>query len=189
MTRRTLFLIGLLFELIAVFGLFVPYTLVVKNGTPVTLRTVPVDPRSIFRGDFMTLDYEAGLSPPWRGEGETYRKVMYVVLEREGETFERVSFTEDRPTALAPGQVCLKGRLDWNRVVFPDLRQYFFEEGEGQRLGEASVLHRLFVDAAVTPSCRAVIRGVRIGTQIPQPEFQQWLRERSEPRSLPPALE
>ena len=167
MNRRTAFLIGILFQLLAVFGLFIPYVYLLANGTTVTLRTVPIDPRSIFRGDYVVLGYEVGMNVQ---PEESYGPAT-VVLEQKGEVFERVAVITDGSTpVLKPGQVCLRGQRQWNAIVFPDIAQYFVGEGLGRQFEEARNAHRLLVDVAISPSCRAVIRGIRFGPEVPPEE-------------------
>lgn len=181
MTRRTLFLIGLLIELVAVFGFFLPYALRMQNGTPITLQTIPVDPRSIFRGDYVTLDYVVGQSLPsgWTDEGIENPSV-YVTLEPNGEIYERVVISREKPV-LEEGQVCLRGLLQqWGpfgtpSIRFPDIGQYFVEEGMGRELEQAVNARRLLVDAVVSPSCKPLIRGVILGPEVP-PEETPWGR-------------
>lgn len=166
MTRRTLFLIGLALMLLAIFGQFLPPLFLLKNGTPISLRTRPVDPFSVFRGEYVTLDYEIGLgedSVPYADEP----RVVYLTLEQKGEFYERVAVSEERP-ALAPGQVCIRGLRQWNAIRFPDIAQYFVEEGLGKELESARNAHRLIVDAVVNGKCRAAIKGVRLGPEAPQ---------------------
>ena len=43
--------------LIIIFGLIGYKQLTIVTGTTVLLETVPVDPRDIFRGDYVTLNY------------------------------------------------------------------------------------------------------------------------------------
>ena len=179
MTRRTLFLIGLLLELIAIFGLFVPYEMIRNSGTPITLKTVPVDPRSVFRGDYVVLAYEAGAGMPITDE---YGKPVYIILEQKGEIFERMRIADAKPD-LKPGQVCLQGRREYNRAVFPDIAQYFVEEGTGREIEEATRWHRLLVDAIVDENCRAVLSGVRLGQEVPENELPDWAQES---RPIPP---
>lgn len=166
MTRRTLFLIGLLFELVAMFGLFLPYEYVRMTGTKVTLRTVPIDPRSVFRGDYVILGYEAGAGLP-ESPDTLYGTPIYVVLkDAGGGLYERTRYAEDVP-ALNEGEVCLRGKWFYNRVDFPDISQYFVTEGLGRELEQARNAHRLLVDAAVSESCSASILGLRLGPEAP----------------------
>lgn len=184
MTRRIAFLIGLLIELVTVFGLFVPYLMLQSSGTLVSLRTVPVDPRSIFRGDYVTLSYEVGRDIPQSLPGqENGNAAVYVVLEPKGEFYERVSVSEEQPQ-LATGQVCLRGYRDWTGVSFPDIAQYFVEENMGKELEAARNAHRLIVDAYVDESCAAVIRGVRLGPEAPEGPFDPWAEEMPQPEPV-----
>ncbi|MDO8649302.1 MAG: GDYXXLXY domain-containing protein [Candidatus Peregrinibacteria bacterium] len=172
MNRRTLFLIGLLLELAMVFGLFLPYVLHMRNGTVITLRTEPIDPMSIFRGQYVVLGYQAGADLPAKWEGG---QTVYAVLEKKGDTFERVRFSEEFPT-LGPGEVCIRGQGQYRRLIFPDIAQYFVEEGLGQELEQVRNARRLLVDVVVNPSCKAVIRGVRLGPEVPASELPEWMR-------------
>lgn len=186
MTRRTLFLIGLLLELAAIFGLFAPYEMIRATGTPITLKTVPVDPRSILRGDYVILDYEAGAGLP---VVDTYGKAVYIILKKKGDIYERVRIADEKPS-LKEGQVCLAGRREYNRAVFPDIAQYFVEEGTGREIEEATRWRRLLVDAVVDGNCRAVLSGVRLGQEVPENELPDWARPNGmEPipaRPMPP---
>lgn len=178
MTRRTLFLVGLLIQLVCVFGLFLPYVWLMQSGELVSLRTVPVDPRSIFRGDYVTLGYEAGqgITVPM----ESSETVQYVVLEKKGEFYERVAQSAGKPE-LEQGQVCLRGTYGWNGLTFPDIAQYFVPEGLGRELEQAQNAHRLVVDAYVNDDCQAVIRGVRLGAEAPEGVTDPWAMPEIEP--------
>lgn len=163
MSRRVIFLGCLLVELLCVFGLFVPLVLHVSAGTEVTLKTIPVDPRSVFRGDYITLDYEAGRGVP---DTVNYGKPVVVVLEKKGEDWVRVSYGDTKP-ALNAGQICLRGRLQYQRISFPDISQFFVEEGLGKELEQARNAHRLLVTASVTEDCHAVVTGIILGAEAP----------------------
>ncbi len=179
MNRRVIILIGFLLQMLAVLAVFVPPMMLRATGTRAALLTVPVDPRSLLRGDYVVLDYAAGQGLPmdWNGYGTGY---TYVVLEKKGEVYERVRFTAELPM-LEPGQICLRGRPDYRRVTFTDIAQYFVPEGEGVELEQARNTHRLFVDIATDPSCRAVILGVRIGPEAPLEPIEEGL--------VPPIME
>lgn len=195
MRRRTGFLVGILFELLAVFGLFVPYALLVSSGTEITLRTQPVDPRSVFRGDYVTLGYEAGASVPYAQVSDEVGLVSnaYVILEKKGETYERVAVSKEQPV-LKEGQVCIRGvpagffdgLPQSGQIVLPDLSQYFVEEGLGRELESANTAHRLLVNAVVSPSCMAVLKGVVLGPEVPPSEMP--VVPRFEPEPVTPVM-
>ncbi len=177
--RRTLFLIGLLVELVAVLMIFLPNALLVATGTTVTLKTIPVDPRSIFRGDYVVLSYE--IAQKYSGPGpkeNTYASIpVYATLEKKDNVFVAKEFTTVKPV-LAAGEACITGvarsEYRWisdnsNRMVnvvsFPDIEQFFVTEGFGRELEQATRSHKLFVDIATDASCGAVIKGVRIAEE------------------------
>lgn len=172
MTRRIAFLIGLLVQLLCVFGLFLPSLRVLTSGTPATLLSLPVDPWSLTRGQYVALDYQAAQGITVAGE-----RRLYVTLEQKGDVFERVAVSPQRP-ALKPGQICLWAVNEGWRVRFPDIAQYFVQEGSGQDLEQAARARRLYVDIAADSSCRSRIRGVRIGQALSDQELEQLNRER-----------
>jgi len=192
MNRRTLFLIGILFELIAIFGLFLPYQYRLKTGTQMTLETIPVDPSSIFRGSYVTLDYVVGMDVPLyvddivTTDAYTNYGLTYVVLTQKGETAERVRLTQNKPT-LQTGEACLIGNAEYRRVHFADIGQYFADEKLAKELENVRNDHRLLVDVSIDSNCRATIRGLRIGQQVPADQAERERNDRfeSSPRFEP----
>ncbi len=163
MTRRTLFIVGLLVEMVAVFAIALPPYILRQTGTPISLLTVPVDPRSLFRGDYVVLSYAVGRSVPI---SESYNQAVYVTLEKKGDVYERVAIGVAVPT-LKPGQACIRGTYNYNMLNFPDIEQYFVPEGTGHDIEATERSHRLIVDANVSASCRAIITGLRLGPEAP----------------------
>ena len=166
MSKRTLFLIGLGLELVAIFGLFVPYEIRLRSGEEAILRTIPVDPRSMFRGDYVVLNYAVGQDLPTPADFTGYGDPVYLVLAKKGDTYERVRFSDTKPE-LAEGQLCLLGRKEYNRAEFPDLAQYFVEEGLGHELENLQRAHRLLVHAIINPkTCSAIIKELELGPAV-----------------------
>lgn len=83
----------------------------VQSGTRVMLQTEPVDPMSMFRGRYVTLNYRISRLPAalLRDDAAGLRDgdPLYVVLERRGEFWEAASVHRQRPA----GGVFLKGQL------------------------------------------------------------------------------
>ncbi|MBI3331745.1 GDYXXLXY domain-containing protein [Candidatus Peregrinibacteria bacterium] len=176
MTKRTLFFIGLILELIAIFGLFVPYAVRLQTGEEALLRTVPVDPWSLLRGEYVVLDYAVGQDLPTPVDFTGYGEPVYVVLSKQGDTYERVKFSDEKPM-LEPGQLCLKGRKEYNRAVFPDLAQYFVEQGLGREIENVQRSHRLLVTAVIdSDTCTGIIKDLRLGPEVPDSELPEWMR-------------
>lgn len=189
MNRFTLFLVGILFQMIAVFGLFMPNVQLVSEGTEIRLVTIPVDPRSLLRGDYVTLGYEIGENISYTLE---YGTPVYVTVQQDDDVYSRVSFSEEKPEALEEGQYCIRGRVQYGTISFPDIAQYFVEEDTGRDFEEARNSHRLYVDVAVNDDCRAIIKGIVLGPEVPEdklfmdrpvPELMMIRDENAEPVS------
>lgn len=139
------------------------YTL--NAGTLVHLETKPIDPRSLFRGDYVRLNYaisEIDLLTVQANGAFERNDTAYVALA-PGEPYWTVqSVGRERPSATA-GAVILKGRVDYlfqsdgNEHVEPyrtlvlryGLENYFVPEGEGRALEQPAEGDTLSVMVAV----------------------------------------
>lgn len=153
------------------------------TGQRILLRTIPVDPRDLFRGEYVALRYEISEIPSGRmqegrlGRGET----VYVALRREGR-FWVVDGVSRRPPADAAaflrGQVTdlLPERRPTNgpyepatcRVAY-GIESWFVPRGQGRALEEAGRRpdRQLIVEAAVDRNGKAVLRQVRVEPRAP----------------------
>lgn len=99
------------FQLLVLVGMVVNAALPLWTGTEIRVRTVPVDPRSLFRGNYVRLGYEFGDLPEdaLREEGGArHGEVVHVRLERgEGGEYGYAGVSLDPP---ADG-VFLRGRI------------------------------------------------------------------------------
>lgn len=123
------------------------------SPTVVTLKTVPVDPRDLFKGDYVVLRYEISTLPAslfkdaMPDVSEAGRKV-YVVLEPSGECYHAVAAWTREPS-LSPGQVLIQGAVEAQRPwmtsramelrVEYGLEKYFVKEGTGTVRGQTTV--------------------------------------------------
>jgi uncharacterized membrane-anchored protein len=85
------------------------------TGTPVLLETAPVDPRSLFRGDYVRLNYKISrldLSKLGGDKDFSAHDTAWVVLEQAQRYWHAVAVYRHRPDA-APGQVIIKGEVRW----------------------------------------------------------------------------
>lgn len=87
------------------------------SGTEVRLATTPVDPRDIFRGDYVILTYEITRLPLERlaenKDAFDPGSVVYVTLEEDSSgLWQATSIELDRPDPSS-GKVFIKGKIDW----------------------------------------------------------------------------
>lgn len=140
----------------------VPPLIVRSTGTVLYLETEPVDPRALFRGDYVILGYplgrEAGASPVSGAAGQAGDLVYVTVTNDRPARF--IAASTERPE-LGAGQSCLKGRAVAGRstVVFPQITQLFVPEGTGREI-ERRRGTNLLAKVAASRSCDAVLLGV-----------------------------
>ena len=152
------------------------YTL--ETGTQIQLETRPVDPRSLFRGDYVRLRYVISLLDlndlPGDKEFET-GDAIYVVLKPGDPYWTPVSVHRSRPEA-GNGEVVIKGRVAYHwknpgtgKVPPRDqidatygIESYFVPEGEGRELEDPSQIGRISILAAVDRFGNAAIKQVLV---------------------------
>lgn len=147
------------------------------TGTPVVLETRPVDPRSLFRGDYVRFTYAIaqlpadlpGISPELK-RGDT----VYVVLQKGDPYWQPVSVHADMLTGAAD-QVAVKGKVvmampTTGRRVGPRVRygieDFFVPEGEGRALERPDLNDKVSVQIAVDRFGRAGIQAILVNGQV-----------------------
>ena len=165
--ERTVLLGTVGFQLLLLSSMIFMRASTLAQGDTVLLRVVPVDPRSMFRGEYVILNYEFSRTPfsdieglPDRDEINSQGRIVYVWLEPEedGEHWYAESVSTRPPAA----GVFLRGRIvGWNQLEF-GIESFFVQEGEGRRYEEAILDRRLSAEIAVTRDGEAALRGLRI---------------------------
>ncbi|MEO1331263.1 MAG: GDYXXLXY domain-containing protein [Pseudomonadota bacterium] len=152
---------------------------ILRSGTEITLTPEPVDPRDLFRGDYVILSYPIGLPPQALETAETRPSAagvrVWARIEQDDDGLWRaVELADVRPDARpagAPGDgVWLRARADGyrdgGRLIVTrlnyGLERYYVPEGEGRALEDLIGERRLQVLAAVDGSGRAAIKGLRV---------------------------
>lgn len=127
----------------------------VTQGLEVTLQTVPVDPRSLFQGDYAILDYEITEMPHHLNTLPVGAET-FVVLEDCGDVWCATAYTRIRPhssDAYVRGVVSSRGRLDFG------IGTYFVPEGMAKIIEHAQDVK---VVVALDDRGRAVIKRVLV---------------------------
>ena len=142
------------------------------TGREVVLEVVPVDPRSLFRGDYVILAYDmsridtpSAMPPPARGDD------IYVALQKGDEGKWLVAGAgRDRPASTAADQVVLKGRVQYATTgseqapsqtgVRYGIESFFVPEGTGRELEALVREKKLSALVAVDGDGNAGIKGL-----------------------------
>jgi len=153
---------------------------ILRGGTEIRLRTVPVDPRDLFRGDYVILAYPISTVEAAGQPGFQRGERVYVSLGRDEQGFAKATgVTRDWPKAgdgivviagrvtansacatNANGDVDCSGRRNRLRIAY-GLESYFVPQGEGKAI-ETTDKARIEVVAAVSSSGEAAIKRLLI---------------------------
>lgn len=161
---------------------------ILRNGTVIHLRTAPIDPRDLFRGDYVRLNYEIsriGVDQfkdlEARKELKKDDRIFVSLQEGPGGLYEVASARLQKPKeglyltgrALHPHQSLQPGSPIW---INYGIEAYFVEQGTGAAIEErrgnrTGVQVPLEMEIAVSRTGQAVIKGFRwsplgIGLQI-----------------------
>lgn len=134
-------------------GLVSPAVLDGFGAREVLLKTAPVDPRDLLRGQYLTLGYP--VSRVEAGPGVQSGRVAYVPLERGPDGF----WTGKRAVSARPGSgVFLRGRVLWTNGGKATLNygiERFYLSEDGARVEEGRGAAGLRARVRVSPSGRA----------------------------------
>lgn len=159
---------------------------ILRNGTEVRLKTVPVDPRDLFRGDYVVLAYPIStVDGPAGGDGG-FRSgdAVFVTLTRDGEGFAQARAVSRTRPAAADGEIVIAGRVKSTgacalndageadcasgrrrlRIAY-GLESYFVPQGEGRAI-ETTPRARIEVVAAVSSGGEAAIKRLLIDGKL-----------------------
>jgi uncharacterized membrane-anchored protein len=150
-----------------------------KVGREITLPIRPVDPRDLFRGEYVRLGYDVDTVPVrlLEGPAPAQNAAFYVVLERkEGGAWQPVKLTAAKPSETSPERIVLKARAvhGWPPAGNPKATQrvrygiesYFVPEGEGRRLENLAREKKLAALVAVDGGGNAAIKGLVVDGQL-----------------------
>ena len=168
----------LAFQLLFLLGLVTFKEVTLRLGQTVVLQTVPVDPRDLFRGDYVILGYKISTivvgpppaSTPTPQLTRSYR-VPYIPYISPGDTvYAKLEESSDEgvwvPTAVSGGfprdwKVFIKGTATSlpgrDLTVEYGIESYFVPEGQGKEIERARDVK---VEVAVNGFGDAVIKGL-----------------------------
>jgi uncharacterized membrane-anchored protein len=136
--------------------ILVPKEWTLATGEEVVLQTVPVDPRDLFRGDYVNLRYTISTLEGYYGFAVGDR--IYVSLTKRGDIWDALFASHSPPDGLY-----IKGRITpaWQDglAVEYGIESYFVPEGSGHIIESASDVK---VRVAIDSSGNAVIKGLLV---------------------------
>ncbi|MBI3527142.1 MAG: GDYXXLXY domain-containing protein [Betaproteobacteria bacterium] len=151
------------------------------TGIPVILETQPIDPRSLFSGDYVRLNYKVSdlKLEELAGDGIFKRHdTVFVVLAPDGEYWKAVSVHRSRPRP-GDGQAVIKGSVEytddklWDAAGYKmaevtrlhvkyGIEDYFVQEGTGRELERPQQDEKVSIQVAVDRFGNAGIKAVLV---------------------------
>lgn len=171
--ERPILIATVLFQVLVLFGMMAPRGTTLMTGESILLQVVPVDPRDLLRGDYVTLNYDINRVPAGGVQGLfTVRqggkagygvagKVVYVTLlpEPDGQHYRGGPVSINPP---GPGVKSIRGTLADESWIRFGIESYFVQEGKGKEYEKAIRDRRVSAEVALAPDGGAVLRGLRI---------------------------
>jgi uncharacterized membrane-anchored protein len=155
---------------------------ILRSGQEVRLEVVPVDPRALFRGDYVVLTYRIGAVDVPKDVTTSFtrgQQVFVTLRPDESNRSKAVAISAERPAVsgadiVISGVVSLPSTCPLNETGGRDckfgyravgvrygLESYFVPEGEGKKI-ETTPKALLEVVAAIAPSGQAAIKRLLI---------------------------
>lgn len=139
-----------------------------RTGREIVLDVTPVDPRSLFRGDYVILGY-GNLSridlKPLNAEKSTKGAAAYVTLRKDaGANWQPVALSADYPQDVGEDGVVLRGSIERSgqssAMVRYGIEAYFVPEGTGRKIERMIGEKKIQVVVAVDKGGRAAIKAL-----------------------------
>jgi uncharacterized membrane-anchored protein len=168
--ERKVLLVTVVAQLVILVGMIALRAIPLVTGQTVLVRVVPVDPRDLFRGDYVILSYDfsrvpregiEGLSEKERGSWSKMEgRTVYVPLVPDSVAghFRAEKVTVERPAA-GP---FLRGQMQRHGSIQFGIEAYYVQEGTGRRYEQAIRDQQLSAELAVTSTGQAALKGLRI---------------------------
>lgn len=147
---------------------------ILRNGREVLLKTVPVDPRDLLRGDYVILSYDISRLQPelFKGDlpAQADEALLYVRLERQTDGFWSATEASFQPLPERGDSVVLRSQPFSYYPSSPPsavsvdygIERFYVPEGEGRVLEEARNAQALSVSVRVDQKGQAQIREIAI---------------------------
>jgi uncharacterized membrane-anchored protein len=154
--ERPILMGGVVFQLLVLVGMIAVKAAPLVTGDTVLLRVRPVDPRDMFRGDYVILSYEFSRGAFLGNPGQT----VYVPLvpDQDG-----VHWRADKATPERPRQgKFLRGQVGRGDQLEFGIESFYVQEGKGRQYEDAVRQRRLSAEVAVAADGQATLRSLKI---------------------------
>ena len=161
-------LIAIAVQFIVLCGMILMQMIPHVSGTTVWLKVVPVDPRDMFRGDYVILSYEmnrpsSGSWPDFHPDGPTVGSAVYVplVLDDDGIHHRADRYLSEPPTS----GLYIKGTRQTNGRIEYAIESFYVQAGTGHDYEQAARSGTLSAEVAIGGDGQAGLKQLRVGVR------------------------
>ena len=160
--EKGVLLVGIGFQLVVLLGMTALRAHALWRGDVYYVRVQPVDPRDLFRGDYVILGYAFSRLPTelWGNPQTQDGRNIYVELVPEGDGRHsragRYSFVPPQHGTYLRGKIVGSGRIEYG------IESFYVQEGQGRRYEQAVRSGQLTAEIAVAPDGQAVLRNLHV---------------------------
>ncbi|MEN6406957.1 MAG: GDYXXLXY domain-containing protein [Thermoguttaceae bacterium] len=162
---------ALCFQLAVLVGMIVLKAAPLWTGEVVLLRVAPVDPRELFRGDYVALNYDFSRVPdrelknlPIRSSDRVGQTVFVPLKpEKDGRHWQAAGFSLKRP---ASGKYLEGVVTGGDRIQF-GIESYYVQEGTGREFEQAAAGRQLSAEVSLASDGRALLRRLQFESPLP----------------------
>jgi len=177
--RISLLILVVVLQTAALMGMVAVKHRTLITGRPIVLETEPIDPRSLFRGDYVRLNYTIGSLDYADMEGDNdfeRRDQVYVMLREDGKFWKAVSIHHETP-AHGPDSIIIRGEVQYSGIwiggesrdginVRYGIENYFVPEGEGMALERPAEGEEVSIMVAVDEAGASAIKAVLVNNEV-----------------------
>jgi uncharacterized membrane-anchored protein len=168
--ERKILLVTVIAQLAILLGMIALRAVPLVTGQTVLVRVQPVDPRDLFRGDYVILSYDfsrvsrEGIQGLSDGERTSWKKLqgrpVYVTLVPDSIPGHHRA---EKVTVVKPENgLFIKGHMEQYGSMKFGIESYFVQEGTGRVYEQAIRERKLTAELAVASDGQAALRGLRI---------------------------
>jgi uncharacterized membrane-anchored protein len=168
--ERKVLLVTVAAQLVILVGMIALRAIPLVTGQTVLVRVQPVDPRDLFRGDYVILSYDfsrvpregiEGLSEAERGSWKKLEgRAVFVPLVPDSNG---VHWRAAKVTVVKPATgLFLKGQMERYGSLKFGIEAYYVQEGTGLVYEQAIRDRKLSAELAVTSGGQAALKNLRI---------------------------
>ncbi len=138
------------------------------TGREIVLDVTPVDPRSLFRGDYVILSYgnisRVDLKELKAGDANKGATAFVTLRKDAAAAWQPVAITDDYPRDIGKADVVLRGHVERSggssAMVRYGIEAYFVQEGTGREIERMIGEKKIQVVVAVDEGGRAAIKAL-----------------------------